>query len=319
MRLYLDGVELASQEISGPIAIGEASQAHGVMFSSSGEPLDGLLDEIAIYNRALSASEIQAIYNAGGAGMCRPRKMVCTGIVTITENKEGNVTVSAESTCTIPSDVHIKGYVKVLDGGVLNVKGDITGDVTVSEGTLLVEGSVSGDLEVFGDSQVKVDGGVIDGFVNASSLGVAGAEIYLGPNPSSVDAVTLQGLLILDGPVTVKGNITHIGDGLGVEFRSSNGGSVLVEGSIILHGTGQEVDIASGTGHIVNGNIECDRGGAVDPDDWDGTPGILKGEIIVLESILGLLLIGGGLSAIVIIVVVGYIRFRRKRARKAIL
>src|SRR2546425_64770 len=30
----------------------------------------GGLDEVSIYNRALSASEIQAIYNAGGAGKC---------------------------------------------------------------------------------------------------------------------------------------------------------------------------------------------------------------------------------------------------------
>lgn len=33
---------------------------------------NGVIDEVAIYNRALSASEIQAIYNAGSAGKCRP-------------------------------------------------------------------------------------------------------------------------------------------------------------------------------------------------------------------------------------------------------
>jgi hypothetical protein len=31
----------------------------------------GLVDELSIYNRALSASEIQAIFNAGSAGKCR--------------------------------------------------------------------------------------------------------------------------------------------------------------------------------------------------------------------------------------------------------
>src|SRR6266568_1074808 len=34
-------------------------------------PYTGQLDEISVYNRALSASEIQAIYNAGNAGKCR--------------------------------------------------------------------------------------------------------------------------------------------------------------------------------------------------------------------------------------------------------
>src|SRR5258708_75227 len=30
----------------------------------------GLIDEISVYNRALSASEVQEIYNADGAGKC---------------------------------------------------------------------------------------------------------------------------------------------------------------------------------------------------------------------------------------------------------
>jgi hypothetical protein len=33
---------------------------------------NGLIDEIDIFNRALSASEIQAIYNAGSAGKVKP-------------------------------------------------------------------------------------------------------------------------------------------------------------------------------------------------------------------------------------------------------
>ena len=33
--------------------------------------LTGLLDEVSLYNRALSASEIAAIYSAGGSGKCK--------------------------------------------------------------------------------------------------------------------------------------------------------------------------------------------------------------------------------------------------------
>jgi hypothetical protein len=33
---------------------------------------NGLIDEIDIFNRALSASEIQVIYNAGSAGKAKP-------------------------------------------------------------------------------------------------------------------------------------------------------------------------------------------------------------------------------------------------------
>src|SRR5262249_41833189 len=39
---------------------------------ADGSRFKGTLDEFALYNRALSVSEIQAIYNAGGAGKCKP-------------------------------------------------------------------------------------------------------------------------------------------------------------------------------------------------------------------------------------------------------
>ena len=38
----------------------------------------GIIDELSIYNRALSQSEIQAIYNAGAAGKCAPASEPCS-------------------------------------------------------------------------------------------------------------------------------------------------------------------------------------------------------------------------------------------------
>jgi hypothetical protein len=63
MRLYLDGVLLDSRQVSGTLFNGD-----GVHLSWWNEPLDGLLDEIGIYNRALTAKEIFAIYYAGSSG-----------------------------------------------------------------------------------------------------------------------------------------------------------------------------------------------------------------------------------------------------------
>ena len=68
MRLYLDGVEVGSQPVSGTVDPG-----FGVAFSSSDEPLDGLLDEIEVFDRALSASQVRAIFEAGAAGKCKNR------------------------------------------------------------------------------------------------------------------------------------------------------------------------------------------------------------------------------------------------------
>jgi photosystem II stability/assembly factor-like uncharacterized protein len=67
MRLYLDGVELDSLAVAGLVDVGA-----GVYLSTWVESLDGLLDEIAIYNRALSSAEIQAVYLADSLGKCKP-------------------------------------------------------------------------------------------------------------------------------------------------------------------------------------------------------------------------------------------------------
>lgn len=72
VRIYADGVEensetvsAASQQNSRPLLIG----------FNPGEGIQGYwkgsIDELAIYNRALSAQEIQAIFDAGSAGKCK--------------------------------------------------------------------------------------------------------------------------------------------------------------------------------------------------------------------------------------------------------
>src|SRR5438132_375215 len=66
MRLYLDGVEVGSLPVTGTVDAGG-----GVIFSSSDEALDGLLDEIEIFDRALDASEVRGIFGADAAGKCK--------------------------------------------------------------------------------------------------------------------------------------------------------------------------------------------------------------------------------------------------------
>src|SRR2546430_15118151 len=63
MRLYLDGVEVGSLPITGTVDGG-----FGALFSSTAETMDGVLDEIQVFDRALTASEIRAIFEAGPAG-----------------------------------------------------------------------------------------------------------------------------------------------------------------------------------------------------------------------------------------------------------
>ena len=57
-----DTINLTIQNPNGPLTIG---QAEGISF------VNGLIDEMTIYNRALSGTEISAIYSAGSAGKCK--------------------------------------------------------------------------------------------------------------------------------------------------------------------------------------------------------------------------------------------------------
>ncbi|MFX1580058.1 MAG: LamG domain-containing protein [Promethearchaeota archaeon] len=80
MRLYLDGEFLDSHQVSGTVF-----SSWGVYLSWPNEPLDGLLDEIGIYNHALSAEEIYAIYNAGAYGKCKVSVLTANLLDTIEE------------------------------------------------------------------------------------------------------------------------------------------------------------------------------------------------------------------------------------------
>jgi hypothetical protein len=63
MLLYLNGELIGSHNVIGiPWGWSQVDLSH------PGEALDGLLDEVTIYNRALSAEEISAIYEAGSSG-----------------------------------------------------------------------------------------------------------------------------------------------------------------------------------------------------------------------------------------------------------
>jgi hypothetical protein len=76
MKLYING-QLASQTVTAVRPFGdlipEDSPGVGIGNLNDGQnnfPFTGDIDEISLYNRALTAAEVQAIYNAGSAGKC---------------------------------------------------------------------------------------------------------------------------------------------------------------------------------------------------------------------------------------------------------
>jgi len=72
--LYLDGINVASvnfgsytPQSTSPLNIGRRTGDP----VGNGDTFGGLIDELSLYNRALSSNEIAAIYNAGSAGKCK--------------------------------------------------------------------------------------------------------------------------------------------------------------------------------------------------------------------------------------------------------
>jgi len=102
LKTYIDGQLVKTGTVSGnlartfntvPVTIGCSSQ-------NGGEPFKGMIDEVSIYSRALSASEVQAIYNAGSAGKCQEPPVILTQPVSqkVTVGLNATFSVAASGT-----------------------------------------------------------------------------------------------------------------------------------------------------------------------------------------------------------------------------
>ena len=71
LKMYINGV-LENTAIPGSRAASGSPLTIGNSASDLTRAFTGLIDEAQMYNRALSASEIQSIFNADSAGLCKP-------------------------------------------------------------------------------------------------------------------------------------------------------------------------------------------------------------------------------------------------------
>lgn len=118
-----------SQTLNGNFRIGSDAVASNRLFR-------GKIDEISIYNRALTAGEIQAIFNAGSAGQCKPPSLALILSACCTYRIGDRFTVQAH--ITNPSrdvPVEAKAGVRFPDGTTtVNVLGNTHLEVTLPAG-----------------------------------------------------------------------------------------------------------------------------------------------------------------------------------------
>jgi uncharacterized delta-60 repeat protein len=71
-KLYLDGALKGSAPVDANYVGTSAGTWIGGESCCGGDNFPGLIDEVSIYNRTLSVTEIQSIFTAGSAGKCKP-------------------------------------------------------------------------------------------------------------------------------------------------------------------------------------------------------------------------------------------------------
>jgi hypothetical protein len=72
-KFYHDGLQVADQQVGSFTP--ETSSAFNIGYAPhDGATYDGTIDEVSLYNRALTANEVKAIYDAGSAGKTKPSR-----------------------------------------------------------------------------------------------------------------------------------------------------------------------------------------------------------------------------------------------------
>ena len=69
--IYVDGIPVGSEISTSSVANPDAPLLIGQSNEPFGGFMNGLLDEVTIYNRALTQAELQSIFNAGSGGKCK--------------------------------------------------------------------------------------------------------------------------------------------------------------------------------------------------------------------------------------------------------
>jgi hypothetical protein len=116
-----------------PLAIGEAE---GLGF------LDGFIDEVEIFSRALSASEMLAIFNAGSAGKCKPA-LIQPALLSFAPEPVGVTSPAKNFTLTNYQNARTLSITKIALGGIDPQDFAITGKTCNATLTALAKCTIS--------------------------------------------------------------------------------------------------------------------------------------------------------------------------------
>ena len=140
VEFYKNGVRFSYGSAPGSSPTGQKLWIGGS--PGYGEYFQGLIDEATVYNRTLSANEIQGIYNAGAAGKCKPAVIGCPTVNEITPKSAavgGSVTIigaGLRSGVSVKFPGNLASYISGASDMQLTViipPGAVTGPLTLSK------------------------------------------------------------------------------------------------------------------------------------------------------------------------------------------
>ena len=152
MRIYVDGIERAAQPLSGLIDPTQDPVVIGRNVVNPPFAWNGQIDEVELFNRALSQSEIQAIFNAGSAGKCLPNP---------TPTPSASPTPSPVPTCT-PTGLTDNGPLVTHPGGGYNGADASAVQTALGLGVYGYGHSVANGMRVADDFAVPPGGWTLD-------------------------------------------------------------------------------------------------------------------------------------------------------------
>jgi fibronectin type 3 domain-containing protein len=227
MRLYVNGSQVATRNASGALQLSSGALRIGGNTVWGGEYFRGLIDEVRVYNRALTAGEIQTDMNAAvvsaGGDTEAPTAPALTGSLT------GNDVHLAWSGAT--DNVGITGYRIFRDGALLT--------------TLAGSAASFDDLDrPYGTYRYTVR--AIDAAGNAGALSNEAAVTYADPDAGSPTAPVLTASL-LDGD-DVRLSWTESTDDLAVkEYRLYRDGILIRTSAAAAARTHDDLEVLPGT------------------------------------------------------------------------
>jgi hypothetical protein len=189
VKLYVNGVEDASETYAGDVVGLQSSKVLGTSLPAGfpGDFFQGLIDDTSIFNRALSAAEVQSLYNPGGG---------LPGL---------DVTVNL-----------VLGTATGAAGGIRRIHNAIGGagnDILVGNGGNVLRGGGGRDLLIAGDAASQLFGGDDD------DLLIGGMTIY------DNDAARLRAIMIeWSSSADYNTRVANLQNGLlgGQAVRSNN-------------------------------------------------------------------------------------------------